>query len=249
LTLLNAGVCDAVCGQEQAAVDSKATLRLLAESGIFVDQLDGAGDWFRYHELFRCLMQRRLWSTHSAEEIDALTQRARAWQEQHGERSQVVLAQSVRQSYLPVRGEMATGNSPDAASSGAPAGPGTARDGFGAKRVVAQAAAEARAPQRTPNLPAAGQHARVLLTYREMDVLALLCERLTNKEIAYKLGVSPETVRQHTVNLYRKLCVTGRRQAIVQAQALGLMGQPAGSVQAVPQAAGIRRTVATPAGR
>ena len=67
-----------------------------------------------------------------------------------------------------------------------------------------------------------------------MDVLSLLCERLTNKEIAYKLGVSPETVRQHTVNLYRKLCVTGRRQAIVQAQALGLVA-PVSSVQLAPQ--------------
>jgi LuxR family maltose regulon positive regulatory protein len=56
-----------------------------------------------------------------------------------------------------------------------------------------------------------------LLTYREMDVLRLLEQRLTNKEIAHKLGITTETVRQHTVNLFRKLGVQNRRQAVVAA--------------------------------
>jgi DNA-binding NarL/FixJ family response regulator len=59
---------------------------------------------------------------------------------------------------------------------------------------------------------------RELLTYREMDVLMLLDQRLTNKEIAHQLGISTETVRQHTVNLFRKLNVGNRRQAIVVAR-------------------------------
>lgn len=62
---------------------------------------------------------------------------------------------------------------------------------------------------------------RQLLTYREMDVLRLLDQRLTNKEIARHLGISTETVRQHTVRLFRKLHVQNRRQAIVVARALG----------------------------
>jgi LuxR family maltose regulon positive regulatory protein len=57
-----------------------------------------------------------------------------------------------------------------------------------------------------------------LLTYREMDVLKLLEERLSNKEIAHLLGISSETVRQHTVNLFRKLNVDNRRQAVVVAR-------------------------------
>jgi LuxR family maltose regulon positive regulatory protein len=57
-----------------------------------------------------------------------------------------------------------------------------------------------------------------LLTYREMDVLKLLEQRLTNKEIGHILGISTETVRQHTVNLFRKLNVSNRRQAIVAAR-------------------------------
>lgn len=62
---------------------------------------------------------------------------------------------------------------------------------------------------------------RVLLTYREMDVLRLLAQRLTNKEIAHELGISTETVRQHVVKLFRKLHVENRRQAIVVARKMG----------------------------
>ena len=62
---------------------------------------------------------------------------------------------------------------------------------------------------------------RHVLTYREMDVLRLLNQRLTNKEIARQLGISTETVRQHTVKLFRKLNVENRRQAIVVARAMG----------------------------
>ncbi len=65
---------------------------------------------------------------------------------------------------------------------------------------------------------------RELLTYREMDVLRLLEQRLTNKEIAHSLGISTETVRQHTVNLFRKLNVDNRRQAIVVARSRGYFG-------------------------
>ncbi len=63
-----------------------------------------------------------------------------------------------------------------------------------------------------------------LLTHREMDVLRLLDQRLTNKEIARRLGISTETVRQHTIRLFRKLNVENRRQAIVVARAHGLTG-------------------------
>ena len=127
LTLLNAGVCDAVTEEEQRTVDSKATLHLLADRSIFVEQLDAAGEWFRYHELFRCLLQRRLRNTHSAEEIDSFSQRARVWQEQQGQPRRAVSAQLS----VPVRIEMAAGNSRDAA--GAPVGGAAALDEFDAR--------------------------------------------------------------------------------------------------------------------
>jgi LuxR family maltose regulon positive regulatory protein len=60
-----------------------------------------------------------------------------------------------------------------------------------------------------------------LLTNREMEVLQLLALRLTNKEIAQSLGISTETVKQHAMNIFRKLHVENRREAIVQARAMG----------------------------
>ena len=61
------------------------------------------------------------------------------------------------------------------------------------------------------------------LSERELEVLGLLAERLSDKEIAERLRISPLTVRRHSVNLYQKLHVNSRRQAVVRAQALGLL--------------------------
>lgn len=61
------------------------------------------------------------------------------------------------------------------------------------------------------------------LSERELDVLRLLAQRLSDKEIARVLGISPLTVRTHNSRLYHKLGVTSRAQALVRAQALGLV--------------------------
>jgi ATP/maltotriose-dependent transcriptional regulator MalT len=58
---------------------------------------------------------------------------------------------------------------------------------------------------------------------REIDVLLLLAERLSNKEIAERFFVSPDTVKKHTINIYRKLGVNDRRQAVVTARTLGIL--------------------------
>lgn len=60
-----------------------------------------------------------------------------------------------------------------------------------------------------------------LLTNRELEVLQLLALRLSNVEIARELSVTSGTVKQHTINIFRKLHVENRRQAIVQAKAMG----------------------------
>ena len=51
----------------------------------------------------------------------------------------------------------------------------------------------------------------------------LLSDWLSNKEIARELSISPMTVKPHTVNIYQKLLVSGRREAVAKAEALGLL--------------------------
>jgi len=60
------------------------------------------------------------------------------------------------------------------------------------------------------------------LTNRELEIIALLVQRLSNKEIAEKLFISPETVKRHIYNIYRKLKVSTRREAEKKVNALGI---------------------------
>jgi LuxR family maltose regulon positive regulatory protein len=62
-----------------------------------------------------------------------------------------------------------------------------------------------------------------LLTDREIEIVGLLGERLSNKEIARRLFVSPETVKKHLFNVYSKLDVHGRREAFRKASELGIL--------------------------
>jgi LuxR family maltose regulon positive regulatory protein len=61
------------------------------------------------------------------------------------------------------------------------------------------------------------------LTDREAEILELLAKRYSNKEIAAELVISPATVKGHTINLYKKLSVHKRRDAVWAARALGLI--------------------------
>ena len=61
------------------------------------------------------------------------------------------------------------------------------------------------------------------LSKRELQVLALIARRLSNKEIASTLHISDVTVKRHTANIYQKLGVHGRRQAVAKAEGLGII--------------------------
>jgi len=60
------------------------------------------------------------------------------------------------------------------------------------------------------------------LTDREHELLALLAQGLTNATIAERLSLSPKTVRNHVSNIFSKLQVVDRAQAIIRAREAGL---------------------------
>ncbi len=61
------------------------------------------------------------------------------------------------------------------------------------------------------------------LTNHEKEVLELLQLGLTNKEIAEKMNISTHTVKTHLANLYRKLGVFNRLQAMIVAIKNGIL--------------------------
>jgi len=61
------------------------------------------------------------------------------------------------------------------------------------------------------------------LSDREIEVLQLIAEGLTNSEIAFRLYLTLNTVETHTRNIYAKLGVHTRTQAVARGRALGLM--------------------------
>lgn len=61
------------------------------------------------------------------------------------------------------------------------------------------------------------------LTPRELDVLSLLAEGLTNKAIALHLEISEYTVKFHVNTIFRKLGAQSRTEAAVRAARLGLI--------------------------
>ena len=60
------------------------------------------------------------------------------------------------------------------------------------------------------------------LSAREGDILKLIGEGLSNKEIARNLAITPETVKSHVKHIFTKLNVDNRAQAGARAQILGL---------------------------
>jgi LuxR family maltose regulon positive regulatory protein len=63
------------------------------------------------------------------------------------------------------------------------------------------------------------------LSKREIEVLQLIAAGLSNRQVAQKLYLSMSTVKAHTYNIYSKLGVHSRTQAVAKARALGILAQ------------------------
>ncbi|CAN7197147.1 LuxR C-terminal-related transcriptional regulator [Pseudorhodoferax sp. LjRoot39] len=74
--------------------------------------------------------------------------------------------------------------------------------------------------------PAAAATPLATLSTREQQILQLLVHDLPNRRIAQALGVSTETVRWHLKNIFAKLAVLRRQDAIVAARGMGIQPAP-----------------------
>ena len=80
-----------------------------------------------------------------------------------------------------------------------------------------------RSPPPGPFTPNARAQATLKISEREFEVLALLASGQSNKQIAKRLEVSPNTVKSHVASLFAKLAVARRTEAILRARELGLI--------------------------
>lgn len=94
-------------------------------------------------------------------------------------------------------------------------------EAFGAKLQAARS--RLLAAMHALQHPFAGDELVEPLTTRELEILRLMATGLSNPEIAERLVVAPSTIKTHTLNIYRKLAVRNRTEAINRARELGLL--------------------------
>ncbi|MGG4605808.1 LuxR C-terminal-related transcriptional regulator [Paenalcaligenes sp. Me131] len=94
-------------------------------------------------------------------------------------------------------------------------------DPFMARRIIAELQPSPAQVVATP--PEPSQTANSTLTAREQEILQLVADGLTNREIAEKLELSRFTVECHVKHIYRKLAVSSRTRAVVKARSQGLL--------------------------
>jgi len=61
------------------------------------------------------------------------------------------------------------------------------------------------------------------LTSREIEIMQLVAQGFSNREIAVRLHLSLSTIKVHIYNIFRKLNVNNRTQAVAKAQTLSII--------------------------
>lgn len=91
------------------------------------------------------------------------------------------------------------------------------------RRLLAAFPATEPVKTTTSPLPGSGSDLVEPLSEREIEVLQLIAEGLTNQEIATRLYLSPHTVKVHARNIFAKLAVKNRGQAVARGRVVGIL--------------------------
>ncbi|MGD8293689.1 MAG: LuxR C-terminal-related transcriptional regulator, partial [Desulfobacterales bacterium] len=202
-----APLCDALLELDAVSGATKMNgdefIARLKKDNLFLIALDTEHRWFRYHHMFQKLLRDHLNQHWLPEQIAALHSRADVWFAQND------LIYKAKKHTLAVFKEGEHRTVPGATDHASPPPPSSA------SRIPN--AAFPLSPSRASQPPIEP------LTNREIDVLNLLDQRLSNKEIAEKLFISTTTVKGHLQNIYGKLNVSKRREAVEKAYTLGIL--------------------------
>jgi len=89
--------------------------------------------------------------------------------------------------------------------------------------VIEIKALQALALEAQGDIPPGNQGSREPLSQRELEVLALISQGLSNKEIGERLFLALDTVKGHNRRIFDKLDVKRRTEALARAHELGLL--------------------------
>lgn len=233
-----AGLCAALLDSPADLMRAERLLGQLARADVFLIPLDAQGHWYRFHHLFRDLLLRRLRLTAGQDALRDLQRRAAHWLAAEGLVEEAVshylaagshdaAAELVECQLLPEISKELAGVPPGYWLRLLPADLVARRPALAPivsrLSVISVDMGDALASLERVDLPAPQASQPELLTRRELEILTLLAERWSDKEIAERLVIAPNTVRKHTSTIYDKLGVSSRREAVDVARTLGLL--------------------------
>jgi len=197
---------------------SQSILLTLEQSNLFLIPIDNHRTWFRYHDLFRQFLNQHFQNLPAAEQAKHHTNAAQ-WYEQSGYPEDAIehyiLAQQHPEAVVLINGLLSEYNT----SQQATLDPALLLSWYeklpkAYSSNIITLEPDSREKTKTHSqlklIPGAAA-----LTQRENEVLSLLIQGLTNKDIAEQLHISINTLKVHIRNLYGKIGVENRTQALV----------------------------------
>lgn len=195
-----AGLCNELTGRH----DSLAVLATLDRHNLFLLPLDNHGVWFRYHDLFRRFLLQHFHQLNSATQ-NGCHQRASDWFEQNGYLQEALEQALQQQNWQQAEALLLQLEASDEDTD--------ARLPQWLARFPAEHPLRQRLSAGTTKQPPAYGF-DILLTAREQQVLDLVASGCSNKEIARQLHISLNTLKVHIRNLYGKIGVETRSEAL-----------------------------------